>query len=179
MCFLLNCPLYPFYFHSWKYQRIVPLQHLARVLTYSILCRLWISFKKLISNNTQHVNVSRKSYKWQIHHYKYCLLDHALVTNTRIMCEICSKLTIKASERRQWRHYGVFLVNFEQILLITQVLVLLILNKKMQVGLTSMSQLTLQCGFPMTWLINYGYRRTVTISKHCLFNSLWEFFLFS
>ena len=26
--------------------------------------------------------------------------------NTRIMCEICLKVTIKAPERRQWRHTG-------------------------------------------------------------------------
>ena len=28
-------------------------------------------------------------------------------------CEICSKLTIKIPERRQWRRFGVFIVNFE------------------------------------------------------------------
>ena len=33
--------------------------------------------------------------------------------NTRIMCEICSKLTIKTPERRNWRRSGVFIVNFE------------------------------------------------------------------
>ena len=31
------------------------------------------------------------------------------------MCEICSKLTTKTSERRQWRRFGVFIVNFEYI----------------------------------------------------------------
>ena len=29
--------------------------------------------------------------------------------------KICSKLTIKTPERRQWRHSGVFIVNFEHI----------------------------------------------------------------
>ena len=29
-------------------------------------------------------------------------------------CEICSKL-IKTPERRQWRRYGVFIINFEHI----------------------------------------------------------------
>ena len=29
--------------------------------------------------------------------------------------EICSELTIKISERRQWRRFGVFIVNFEHI----------------------------------------------------------------
>ena len=31
------------------------------------------------------------------------------------MFEICSKLTIKTSEWRHWRRFGVSLVNFEQI----------------------------------------------------------------
>ena len=36
--------------------------------------------------------------------------------NTRIRCEICSKLTIKTPERlRQWRRSDVFIVNFEHI----------------------------------------------------------------
>ena len=35
--------------------------------------------------------------------------------STRIWCEICSKLTIKTPERRQWRHAGVFIVNSEHI----------------------------------------------------------------
>ena len=38
---------------------------------------------------------------------------------TRTSCKICSKLTIKTPERRQWRQWrrsGIFIVNFEQIL---------------------------------------------------------------
>ena len=35
--------------------------------------------------------------------------------NTRLRCEICSKLTIKISERRQKRRSGVFIVNLEHI----------------------------------------------------------------
>ena len=30
------------------------------------------------------------------------------------MYEICSELTIKTAERRNWRRSGVFIVNFEQ-----------------------------------------------------------------
>ena len=33
--------------------------------------------------------------------------------DTRIRCEICSKLTIKSPERRHWRYSGVFIVNFK------------------------------------------------------------------
>ena len=32
--------------------------------------------------------------------------------NTKTKCEICSKLTIKILERRQWRRSGIFIVNF-------------------------------------------------------------------
>ena len=46
--------------------------------------------------------------------------------NTRTRCEICSKLTIKTQERRQWHGFGVFDVNFEHILQL--VLVFLLIN---------------------------------------------------
>ena len=49
--------------------------------------------------------------------------------NIRIMCEICSMLTIKAPEWRQWRRSGVYIVNFEQISNIVLVFPLLTLNK--------------------------------------------------
>ena len=45
--------------------------------------------------------------------------------NTRKRCEIYSKLTIKAPERRQWRRSVDFIVSFEHVL----VFLLLILNK--------------------------------------------------
>ena len=35
--------------------------------------------------------------------------------NTRTKCEICSKLTIKTTEQRQWGRSGAFIVNLEQI----------------------------------------------------------------
>ena len=35
--------------------------------------------------------------------------------NTRTRCEICSKLTIKTPERREWRRSAVFIVKFEHI----------------------------------------------------------------
>ena len=38
--------------------------------------------------------------------------------NLRNVCEICSKLTIKITERYQWRHSGVFIVNVKQISLV-------------------------------------------------------------
>ena len=38
--------------------------------------------------------------------------------NIRKRCKIHSKLTIKTSEQRHWRRSGVFIVNFEHILLL-------------------------------------------------------------
>ena len=35
--------------------------------------------------------------------------------NTRTRFEICSKLIIKAPERRHWLRYDVFIVNFEHV----------------------------------------------------------------
>ena len=35
-------------------------------------------------------------------------------SNIKIMCEICSKLTMKTPERRQWRRSGVFIVNLNK-----------------------------------------------------------------
>ena len=43
--------------------------------------------------------------------------------------EICSKLTIKTPERRQWRRSGVFIVNSKHILHIFLVFLILNLNK--------------------------------------------------
>ena len=54
--------------------------------------------------------------------------------NTRTICEICSKLTMKTLERRQLRRSGVFIVHFEQISPIVLMFLSLTLNKKMSVG---------------------------------------------
>ena len=55
--------------------------------------------------------------------------------NTRTRCEICSKLTKKALERRHWRRSGVFIFNFEHILHFVFVFLLLPLNIQMPTGL--------------------------------------------
>ena len=49
--------------------------------------------------------------------------------NTRLMCEICSKLNIKTPERRHWRRSGVFIVNLEHISHLVLVFLLFTLNK--------------------------------------------------
>ena len=51
------------------------------------------------------------------------------VNNTRKRCKICSKLTIKTLEERQLRRSGIFIVNFEYILHLFLVFLLMTLNK--------------------------------------------------
>ena len=48
--------------------------------------------------------------------------------NTRTKCEICSKLTIKTPERRQWSRSGVVIINFEHIPHLVLMFLLLTLN---------------------------------------------------
>ena len=54
--------------------------------------------------------------------------------NTRAMCEICSKLTIKTPEPRHKRRSGVFIVNFEQISHIVLLFLLLTLKTSLPAG---------------------------------------------
>ena len=55
-------------------------------------------------------------------------------TNTKTRCKICSNLTIKTPERRQWRRSGIFIVNFEHISQLVLVFLLLTLNRWMSTG---------------------------------------------
>ena len=54
--------------------------------------------------------------------------------NTRARYEICSKLTVRTPERREWRCLGVFIVNFEHISHLVLVFLLLTLNMWMSAG---------------------------------------------
>ena len=75
--------------------------------------------------NNQHVHqvtvfiASRKFYQVAIYMFK------VNNKNTRARCE---KLTIKTLERRHWGRYSVFIVNFEHILHLVLVFLLLTLN---------------------------------------------------
>ena len=49
--------------------------------------------------------------------------------NSRIRCEIRSKLTIKTPEQRHWVRSGVFIVNFEHISYVVLVFLLSTLSR--------------------------------------------------
>ena len=55
--------------------------------------------------------------------------------NTRTRCGMCSNLTIKTPERRQWHRSVVFIVNFEHISHLVLVFQLLTLSRQMLAGL--------------------------------------------
>ena len=48
--------------------------------------------------------------------------------NTRKRYKICSKLTIKTPKRHQWRHTGFLIANFDHILQLALMFLLLTLN---------------------------------------------------
>ena len=50
-------------------------------------------------------------YYFPTNNYLFKVIDK----NSRAWCKICPKLTIKTSERHQWRHSEVFIINFEYI----------------------------------------------------------------
>ena len=57
--------------------------------------------------------------------YKYKVNNR----NTRARCKICSKLTLKTPERRQWLCSGVFAVKFEHISHLVLVFILVTLSR--------------------------------------------------
>ena len=60
--------------------------------------------------------------------------------NTRTRCEICSKLTIKAPKRRQWRRSVVLIVNFEYISHLVLVFLSLTLKMLLPAGFSYFAQ---------------------------------------
>ena len=73
--------------------------------------------------------------------------------NSRIRSKICSKLTIKTPEQCQWRHSGVFIVNFEHILHLFLVFLLLTLNMQLLAGLWGRIEVSVECGnLWVTWI---------------------------
>ena len=72
---------------------------------------------------------SRKHLRWRALWSQPAITCSRLYRNTRTRCEICSKLTLKTPERRQWCRSGVFIVTFEHILHLVLVFLLLTLSR--------------------------------------------------
>ena len=90
-------------------------------LMYSMFC--WI-----FSNSTIKTPERCQAF-WFLNQANIYLLK-IINRNTRKICEICSKLTIETPERCNWhRRSGVFIINFQHILHLFLVFLLLILVK--------------------------------------------------
>ena len=100
---------------------------------------------------------------------------------TRTRCEISSKLTIKTPERRQWRHSGVFIINFEQFLHHVLVFLSLNLNMQMPTGLRKLEfemsqdyQVPPQVGkilsFSREFIIDLLQGRTERVNRRLILN---------
>ena len=102
----------------------VPLYH------YTITITLYQRFSPLLSISPWKM-FDRNNIRWAIHgsiaagNYMFKVNDRS----TRRRCEIFSKLTKKTPERRQWRRFGVFIVNFEHISHLGLVFLLLTLSR--------------------------------------------------
>ena len=76
-------------------------------------------FKWIARREVRAFRTKRPSGIWQLDTKNIYPLGIYLVKvnkNTTTRCEICSKLTIKTSERPQWCRSGVFIVNFEHVI---------------------------------------------------------------
>ena len=86
--------------------------------------------------------------------------------NTWIMCEICSKLIIKTSERHHSTHCNIFIVDFEQISHVILMFLLLTLSKWMPAGLVSFSEVAAQ--------VNYKIRLWCKVTKERLIHKYFS-----
>ena len=99
-------------FHHFKGLSVVKIVSDPRV-------RLWF----LQQSFTSHHIIPNSNYMFKVHY-----------RNTRIRCEICSKLAIKTPERCHLHRSGVFIVNFEHISYFVLVLLLLTLTRQIPAG---------------------------------------------
>ena len=77
----------------------------------------FLIFKNLSLGKTYLIEITASIYLFKVNY-----------RNTRTRCEVCSKLTIRITERRYWRRSGIFIVNFEHIWHFDLVFLLLTLN---------------------------------------------------
>ena len=83
--------------------------------------------------NTELIKEAMEKFDWQRAYLNTSVSEKVVIfinnRNTITRCEICSKLTIKTPEGRQWRRPGVFIVNSEHFSHFVLVFRLLTLNR--------------------------------------------------
>ena len=83
------------------------------------------TFLDLLKSGQEHLDISFLSQAFPLNKYIFEVNKR----NFTWKYEICSQLTIETSERRQWPHPDVFIVNFEHISHLFLNFLLLTLNK--------------------------------------------------
>ena len=105
------------------------------------------------------------NFKWSYFIKSYYLVSIYLLDvnnrTTRTRCEIYSKLTVKTLERHRWRLSDVFIVNFEHVLRLVLVFLLVALNE-IRIN-------RIDSGFPMNlWNIFCKARMSSCFSEYFL-----------
>ena len=114
--------------HGWDSSSCIKINSKRHYLHTSIEMRK-ILHPVEMSDYPRQVDVMQFYFGYFGNHLAYIELLKNNNRNIRKMCEICSKSTIKNPERRKWRRYGVFIVNFEHISQLFLVFLLLTLSK--------------------------------------------------
>ena len=95
-----------------------------------------------------HFRIMRVTYFQAISNLLHCASQPAFTysksINTRTVCEICSKFTIKAQERCRRSHSGVFIADFELVSHIVLVFLLLTLNNQIRARSRDCIQISLE-----------------------------------
>ena len=99
---------------TWFMINLFPLS----LSTFHPPCHLISHSKSLFFPSNYHIHSPTGNYMFKVNN-----------RNSRTRCKICSKLTIKAPQRRQWRRSEVFIFNFEHISQLVLVFLLLALNR--------------------------------------------------
>ena len=89
-----------------------------------------------------------------------------LLKVTRTRREICSKLTLRTPERRQWHRTCIFIVYLEHISHLVLVFLLLALNMQLLAGVMLLELFLWSDGFGITWFFLYKPFHTKLPFKH-------------
>ena len=103
------------------------------ILTWNLAEKIFFSFilQRFCQTSRAHI---QNTFESQFLSSRHVPVHVPLHTNISTACEICSKLTIRASESCHWRRAGIFIANTEQISLIVLKFWLLNLIKKFSDG---------------------------------------------
>ena len=133
-----------FLFHPWKHKKTFYLMFLGgsnssiekkwvkviskKFSAIKLFAILWASLTKRFLQLFHFIVISFSNYKFPAGSYMFKVNNRS----TRKGCQICSKLTIKTTERRHWRSSAVIIVDFEYISHLVLVFLLWVRSSKVR-----------------------------------------------